>query len=109
MSDGAHEGWAVLELLGHLVLAGHVREVPLAGLPVLRIDLTLPGGAAKTQYYPHHAIYAVTPTTAEDAAQRAERNEDQLEGKDLLDDDEQARRRARQAKWERAWVGDLED
>jgi len=109
MSEPKFEGWAVLELLGHLVLAGHVREVPLAGLPVLRIDVVLPGRTAKTQYYPHHTVYSLTPTTAEDAAQRAERNEDQLAGKDLLDDDEQARRRARQAKWERAWVGDLED
>lgn len=35
----AFEGWAILELMGHRRLAGHVRAVEIAGAGMLRLDV----------------------------------------------------------------------
>jgi hypothetical protein len=75
-------GWAVLELMGHRKLAGHVKEATLAGGAFLRIDVCLPddqpelgegerpafdtdGAPLKviaTQFYAPGAVYCITPT-----------------------------------------------
>lgn len=67
-SDTAFTGWAILELMGHRRLAGHVSEQEIAGSSFLRIDV--PGDetqAAATQFYSPAAVYAITPTTEETA------------------------------------------
>ncbi|MEU8278192.1 hypothetical protein ACFYOK_37505 [Microbispora bryophytorum] len=64
----AFEGWAILELMGHRRLAGHLSEQEIAGASFLRIDV--PGDeeqAAATQFYSPSAVYAITPTTEETA------------------------------------------
>lgn len=66
------EGWAILELMGHRRLAGHVSEVEIAGQGFLRLEIpevvddddTYP---AVTQFYSPSSVYALTPTTEETA------------------------------------------
>ncbi len=61
------EGFAIVELMGHRKLAGHVREVTIAGGAFIRLDV--PSDPPVTQYYGPSAIYCITPTT-EDLAKR---------------------------------------
>lgn len=67
------EGWAILELMGHRRLGGHVSEETIAGAAFIRIDVpgfihTEPTGEqedreAATQFYSPAAVYCITPTT----------------------------------------------
>jgi hypothetical protein len=88
MSDNfPFEGWAILELMGHRKLAGHLSEQTIGGAAFLRIDvpkappnppldLRAVGDAdeaaapwAVTQFYAPSAVYCITPTT-EDLARK---------------------------------------
>lgn len=62
-TDETFDGWAILELMGHRRLAGHVREQTIAGAAFLRIDV--PSEPPATQFYAPAAVYCVTPTTEE--------------------------------------------
>ncbi|MGE0547589.1 MAG: acetyltransferase [Kofleriaceae bacterium] len=66
------EGFAIVELMGHRRLAGYVREVTVAGAPLLRLDV--PSDPPVTQYYGASAIYCITPTTEELAKQVAQQS-----------------------------------
>lgn len=58
------EGWCILELLGHRRLGGYVREEPLFGASMCRIDVPGPDGATvATQFYGGGSVYCLTPTT----------------------------------------------
>lgn len=58
----AYEGWAIVELMGHRVIAGRVSEVSQYGAAQLRVDVPgKDGAAAITQFYGGSAIYALTP------------------------------------------------
>lgn len=60
--------WAILELMGHRVLAGHVCEQEIAGASFLRIDIPGDGPQSPTtQFYSSSAVYCITPTTEETA------------------------------------------
>ncbi len=62
--------WMILELLGHRRIAGHVREVQVAGAGFLRVDIPpTVGHAAQTQFVAPGSIYAMHPVT-EDVATR---------------------------------------
>ncbi len=63
--DSVFDGWAIVELMGHRRLAGHLTEVQIAGTGFLRLDVYDASGAAITQFYPPAAIYCITPTTEE--------------------------------------------
>lgn len=64
--------WCIVELLGHRRLAGHVREVQLAGTGFLRLDIPEANGdPARTQFIAPGSVYALHPvdeTTARAAA-----------------------------------------
>jgi hypothetical protein len=63
--------WAILELMGHRRLAGHVQEVQIAGAGFLRLDIPPAGDdPGRTQYVSPASVYAMHPTT-EDTARRA--------------------------------------
>ena len=66
MSDdtSTFEGWAILELMGHRRLAGHISEATIAGATFLRLDVPAPtgDGCVATQYYAPGAVYCLTPT-----------------------------------------------
>lgn len=70
MSDTAKafEGWAIVELMGHAVLAGYVTQESIAGTAMLRIDVPeVEGQSAFTKYQSGGSIYGITPTTEESA------------------------------------------
>lgn len=74
MSGGpGFEGWAILELMGHRRLAGHLSEVTIAGGSFIRIDVPADSARAidtsieATQFYSASAVYCITPTTEETA------------------------------------------
>ena len=60
----AFEGWAILELMGHRRLAGHLTEAQIGGTTFLRLDIPARDGQGDvaTQYYAPAAVYAITPT-----------------------------------------------
>ena len=66
--------WAVLELMGHVKLAGFVTEEELFGSNMGRIDIPDEEGESVTQYFGGHTVYRLTPVTEEVARAFAARN-----------------------------------
>lgn len=67
MESELFSGWAILELMGHRKLAGHVTSVEIAGKGMLRIDVPANDGQGMTatQFYSPEALYCLTPTSEE--------------------------------------------
>jgi len=62
------EGWAIVELFGHSMIAGMASEQSIAGSNMLRVDVPeVDGSPAFTKFFGSGAIYAITPTTEENA------------------------------------------
>jgi hypothetical protein len=59
-----YDGWAILELMGHVRLAGRVSEEAHFGTALGRIDIPN-GDTFTTQYFGGSSIYRLTPTTEE--------------------------------------------
>jgi hypothetical protein len=57
--------WAILEIMGHRRLAGHVTEQEIAGRGFLRLDV--PSDPPVTQYYSPDSVFAIHPVTEETA------------------------------------------
>lgn len=68
----APESWAILELMGHVRLAGRVSEEERFGAKMGRIDIPRPDGTFVTQYFGGSSIYRMTPTTEEVARRVAQ-------------------------------------
>lgn len=68
------DAWAILELLGHVKLAGRVTEEEHFGAKLGRIDIPA-GEGWTTQYFSGGSIYRLTPTTEEIARSVAARNQ----------------------------------
>lgn len=72
--QSTYEGHAIVELMGHNVIAGYVSEQTIAGTAMLRVDVPKVGDQEPfTKFFSGGAIYGITPTTqdiAERAAQR---------------------------------------
>jgi hypothetical protein len=68
------EQWAILELMGHVRLAGKVTEEEHFGAKLGRIDIPNADGFT-TQYFTGGSIYRLTPTTEEIARGVALRNQ----------------------------------
>lgn len=75
MSEENNGQWAIVELMGHKVVAGYVTEETRFGAPLLRVDVpetdTFP---TFTQYYGGSAIYCLTPVSEEVARLTAKAN-----------------------------------
>jgi hypothetical protein len=69
-----YDGWAILELLGHVRLAGRVTEESHFGVALGRIDIPASDGYT-TQYFGGSSIYRLTPTTEEIARSVALQNQ----------------------------------
>lgn len=64
--------WAILEIMGHVKLAGRVSEQTIAGTGFLRIDVPEANGLpAFTRLYGTGAIYSITPVSEDFARQAA--------------------------------------
>lgn len=64
------KGWAIVELMGHVRMAGHVEEATIAGQGVLKVDVPEAEGdcgkhPAFTQFVSGASLYRLTPTTEE--------------------------------------------
>lgn len=66
--------WAIVELMGHVRLAGRVTEESLFGTALGRIDIPNDDGFT-TQYFGGGSVYRITPTTEEIARAVALRNQ----------------------------------
>lgn len=56
-------GWAVVEIMGHVRVAGRVREETLFGSALIRVDVpAVDGHPAFTRYYHPQALYSLCPT-----------------------------------------------
>lgn len=69
-----YDGWAILELMGHVRLAGRVTEESHFGVAIGRIDIPTNDGYT-TQYFGGSSIYRLTPTTEEIARSVALHNQ----------------------------------
>lgn len=68
------EGWMILELFGHNVVAGFASEQSIGGAAFIRLDVPeVDGQEGFTKFYNGTAIYAMTPTTEEVAREAARR------------------------------------
>jgi hypothetical protein len=66
--------WCLVELMGHVRIAGKVTEEPLFGTSLLRVDVPGENGnTTMTRYFGGGAIYSITPLTKEVAMALAAR------------------------------------
>jgi len=63
--------WGILELMGHVRLAGEISEEEHFGGKLGRIDIPNKDGGATTQFFNASSIYRLTPTTEDVARQVA--------------------------------------
>lgn len=62
--DNRFHHWAIVELFGHVKIAGLVSEQPIAGATFVRVDVPeVEGLSSYTKFYGSGAIYAITPVT----------------------------------------------
>jgi len=65
------EQWGILELMGHVRLAGRISEEERYGSKLGRIDIPGKDGTFTTQFFSGSSIYRLTITTEEVARQIA--------------------------------------
>lgn len=66
-------GPAIIELMGHNVIAGEASEQTIAGAAFLRVDVPAIGTQpAFTKFFSAAAVYAITPTDAATVSRAAE-------------------------------------
>lgn len=66
------ECWAIVELMGHMKIAGRVTEQTIAGAAMLRVDVpAFEAQPAFTRFFGASAIYSINPTTEEIARSMA--------------------------------------
>lgn len=74
-TSSGFESWAIVELMGHVTLAGLVKEEEIASTKLLRIDIPECGeDPAHTRFFGAGAIYCMTPVTEEVARAVLARN-----------------------------------
>ena len=67
--------WAILELMGHVKLAGFITEEELFGGKMGRIDIPVENDKNITQYFGGHTVYRLTPVTEQVVRAFAARNQ----------------------------------
>ncbi len=66
--------WAILEVMGHVRLAGYVSEESIAGQAMIRIDVPARENVPEfTRYFGASSIYSLSPVTEEVARSVASR------------------------------------
>ena len=62
MAEHGFDCWALVELMGHQRIIGHVSEQEIAGAKLLRVDVpSLGEEQSVTKFFGPSAIYAITP------------------------------------------------
>lgn len=61
--EQAFEGWAILELMGHRVRGGYVKDVEMFGGKLLRIDIPVGDKPEETvtEFYGCGSVYSLRP------------------------------------------------
>ena len=60
------ESWAILEIMGHVKLAGYVTEQSIAGSAFIRIDVPAAGSVdGFTRFFGSGSVYSLSPVTEE--------------------------------------------
>ncbi len=59
--------WGILELMGHVRMAGKITEEDWFGQKLGRIEIPHPDGSSVTQYFNGSAIYRLIPCSEETA------------------------------------------
>lgn len=68
------EAWAILEIMGHVKLAGFVSEQTIAGSAFIRIDVPSAGSVEGfTRFFGSSSVYSLSPVTEETARDVASR------------------------------------
>jgi hypothetical protein len=57
--------WAIVELMGHVKLAGKLTEVERFGAKMGRLDIPQADGSYVTQFFGGGSIYRITPVSEE--------------------------------------------
>lgn len=69
----AFDQWCLVELMGHVRVAGRVTEEPLFGSALMRVDVPDEKGETRfTRYFGGSAIYSVTPISKDVAVTLAQ-------------------------------------
>lgn len=55
------DSWAIVELMGHVRIAGRVSEVEVFGGKMGRIDVPVGADAWATQFFTGQSVYRITP------------------------------------------------
>jgi hypothetical protein len=72
MAETKFECWGIVEVMGHLTIAGQVSEQSIGGVNMLRIDVPAVNGMdGYTKFFGGGSIYAITPTDEETARSAA--------------------------------------
>lgn len=66
-AQGTFAVWGIVELMGHVRMAGKISEQELFGAKVGRIDIPGEGDSFMTQYFGGSSLYRLTPTTEDTA------------------------------------------
>lgn len=75
-NSNGFDQWGILELMGHVRLAGRITEESHFGAALGRIDIPN-GDGFTTQYFGGGSIYRLTPTTEDIARSVAQHNQPQ--------------------------------
>ena len=66
------DGWGVLELMGHVRLAGYVEAVDVQHITFIRVDIPeTPNGKPATKYFSPRSVFSVSPCDESEARQVA--------------------------------------
>jgi hypothetical protein len=65
MAAESFEGWAIIEFMGHVRIAGYVKPEEHYGAPMIRVDTPGEGDKTSTQLYAPGALYCITPVSEE--------------------------------------------
>ncbi len=73
MTETKFEEWAIIEVMGHITLAGRVSEQSIAGHAYIRVDVPKTARvSAFTKFYGPSSIYSITPVDEQIAQSTAE-------------------------------------
>lgn len=75
-TEGGYEYWAIVELMGHVRIAGKVQQVEMFGSKMGRIDIPK-GEDFVTQFFGGSSVYRITPCGEVEARAVAARNQPQ--------------------------------